>query len=151
MNKFKLELDYHKIPTLVYAGEISSVYKFMDAPQKVAETMEEVIGKSAEEYVYMIALNTKRKPIGAFEVSHGTVDMSIVTPREIYIRALVSGASSIILVHNHPSGYLTPSKKDIELTEAVASVGKLMNIPLVDHIIIADGEYFSFKENKYLI
>lgn len=151
MDKLNLELDCNRIPTLVYDGDIPSVYKFMDAPQKVWETMVAEIGNRAEEYVYMIALDVKRRPIGAFEISHGTVDVSIVTPREIFIRALVCGASSIILVHNHPSGDKSPSKHDIEVTEAVANAGKLLNIPLVDHLILVDEDAFSFKEEKYLI
>ena len=151
MDKLNLELNSYKIPTLVYAGEIENLCGALDTPQKVAETMIPEIGHMAEEYVYMIALDVKRRPIGAFEISHGTVDVSIVTPREIFIRALVCGASSIILVHNHPSGDKSPSKHDIEVTEAVANAGKLLNIPLVDHLILVDEDAFSFKEEKYLI
>lgn len=151
MDKLDLELDCNRIPTLVYAGEIESLYVSLDTPQKVAETLMHEIGYKAEEYVYMIALDVKKRAIGVLEISHGTVDISIVTPREIFIRALVCGASSIVLVHNHPSGNKLPSKHDIEVTEAVVSSGKLLNIPLLDHIILAGDDFFSFKEEKYII
>lgn len=151
MDKLNLELDSYKIPTLVYAGEIENLCGALDTPQKVAETMMPEIGHMAEEYVYMLALDVRKRVLGVFEISHGTVDMSIITPREIFIRALVCGASSIVLVHNHPSGNKLPSKHDLEVTEAVVSSGKLLNVPLLDHIILTSEDFFSFKDEKYII
>lgn len=107
------------------------------------------LNQLAEEYLYMIALSTKNKPLGIFEVSHGTVNASLVNPREIFIRLLLSGASNFILAHNHPSGSCTPSNEDCKLTDRINDCARLMGIPLLDHIIIGDG-YLSYKEKGLL-
>ena len=72
--------------------------------------------------------------------------MSLISPREIFLAALESRAVNILLVHNHPSGDPTPSDADIELTDNVREAGKQMGIPLLDHIVIGDNRYVSFKE-----
>lgn len=96
----------------------------------------------AEEYVYALCLDTALQSIqGIFEISHGSVDSSIVSPREVLIRALLCGASRIILLHNHPSGSLIPSQEDITLTERMKKACNLIGISLIDHIIIGEGYY----------
>jgi DNA repair protein RadC len=100
----------------------------------------------AEEHLYMIACDSKQKVLGVFEISHGSVNASIVSPREIFIRALLCGAVNIVITHNHPSGNSQPSKEDLQVTKRIAEVGKLMGINLLDHIIIGDN-CFSFNEN----
>lgn len=98
---------------------------FFDSPEKVC-TLAKNLGllEAAEEYVYTLALDNKNKATGLFEISHGTVSSSVISPREIYIRALLLGASSIILFHNHPSGDVTPSKDDILVTKRVKSYNR---------------------------
>jgi DNA repair protein RadC len=109
------------------------------------------LNEKAEEYVYMISLNTKSKPFAIFEVSHGTVNTSLMPIREIFIRALLSGAVSIIIVHNHPSGDPTPSPQDIQITKKVKEAGEIIGISLQDHIIIGDNNcYYSFYDNDFL-
>lgn len=122
----------------------------LDNCDKIAKVMKEVfkLDKKAEEYVYMIALNTTLKPIGFFEVSHGAVNQSIMSPSEIFIRALLVGASNIILVHNHPSGDTTPSQSDIRTTKRMKDCANLMNISLLDHIIIGDDIYSFLREGS---
>lgn len=93
----------------------------------------------------MIATDTKQKVLGVFEISHGTVNTSLISPREVFIRALLCGADYIILVHNHPSGNSHPSMEDKKVTERIKECGELMNIKLLDHIIIGD-DYYSFQE-----
>ena len=102
--------------------------------------------KMAEEYCYMIALNSSCKVLGIFFISKGTVNVSLITPREVYIRALLSGAVQIILCHNHPSGSAEPSEMDIVITKKIKEAGELININLADHIIIGSDTYLSFKE-----
>lgn len=116
-------------------------------PLEVAEMLNTVfrLNKKAEEHGYMIAMNTKSKVLGVFEVSHGTVDLSIVNPREIFIRALLCGAQGIILAHNHPSGDVTPSEEDRAVYERIKKAGKLLGIQVHDNIIVGNG-YFSFAE-----
>lgn len=106
----------------------------------------------AEEYVYCLCFDTAIKNIlGIFEVSHGSVNSSIVNPREILIRALLCGVSSLILLHNHPSGIPDPSREDIKTTERVQRACQVIGVSLLDHVIVGkDGRYFSFGEAHLL-
>ena len=99
-----------------------------------------------QEEIRLIMLNTKNKIIDHKTISKGTVNASIVTPREIFFPAIKMMASSIILAHNHPSADVTPSSEDKNITEIVARSGKLINIKLLDHIIIGKNKIYSFKE-----
>ena len=123
----------------------------LTTPTEISNMMKEVfrLDKKAEEYVYMIAFNTKCKPIGIFEISHGTVNACLCNPREIFIRALLVGASSIVMVHNHPSGDCTPSSTDIKCHKRIKSCSDILNVQLLDNVIIGD-RYYSFKENGFL-
>lgn len=104
----------------------------------------------AEEHCYMMAFNTAGRILGLFFLSKGTADACLLNPREIYIRALLAGASHIILLHNHPSGDVSPSRRDIKVTGAVREAGELIGVALADHIIIGRMDnnrcYFSFRE-----
>ena len=94
----------------------------------------------------MLALNTKCRVIGLFEISHGTVNECLVSPREVLIRALLCGAAAIFLVHNHPSGDPQPSTMDTVVTKRMQQACKMIGIELLDHIIVGD-HYYSFLEN----
>lgn len=107
------------------------------------------IHEEPEEYMYMICMNTKNKIIGVFEISHGTVNASLVTPREVFQKALLANAVSIILMHNHPSGDCTPSRQDIEITTRLTEAGKVVGVEVLDHIIVGD-RYSSLKEKGYM-
>lgn len=107
------------------------------------------IHEKPEEYMYMICMNTKNKVIGVFEISHGTVNASLVTPREVYQKALLANATSIIVMHNHPSGDSRASREDIEVTKRLADAGKVVGVELLDHIIVGDS-YSSLKEAGHL-
>ena len=98
----------------------------------------------------MIAMNSSCKVLGIFLISKGTVNVSLISPREVYIRALLSGAVQIVLCHNHPPGCAVPSESDMEATKKVKEAGKLMGIALADHIIIGGDSYLSFKEAEIL-
>ena len=107
------------------------------------------IHEEPEEYMYMICMNTKNKIIGVFEISHGSVNSSIVNPREVFQKALLANAVSIILMHNHPSGDPTPSREDIEVTKRLVEAGKIVGVQVLDHIVVGD-RYVSLKEKGYL-
>lgn len=107
------------------------------------------IHEEPEEYMYMICMNTKNKIIGVFEISHGSVNASIVSPREVFQKALLANAVSIILMHNHPSGDTTPSREDIEITKRLVEAGKIVGVEVLDHIIVGD-KYSSLKEKGYV-
>lgn len=124
----------------------------LDSPEKVKNLLNYLYsaGKKAEEYTWLIALNTKCKPIGIFEISHGTANYSVVQPREIFVRLCLCGAVSFIVAHNHPSGDPTPSREDIKITKRLFEAGQLMGINYLDHIIVYSDNYYSFKENDLM-
>ena len=99
------------------------------------------------EEVLLLLLDGKNHLIKEEIISKGTVNASLVSPREIMICALEYHAVYFILLHNHPSGDATPSKQDIEVTKRLNEVGHLLDIPILDHIIIGDQSYYSLKEN----
>lgn len=103
-----------------------------------------------KECVLLLMLNTKGRLIKETELSKGTVKSSLLSPREVFVEALQASAVHIILLHNHPSGDPTPSKEDLEITATIAEMGRKLDIPLIDHIIIGDNRYISFKEQGYL-
>lgn len=119
----------------------------MNCPENISLMMQSLLhmDELAEEHCYMIALNSSCKVLGVFFVSKGTVNASLVSSREVFLRAMLIGAVQIILCHNHPSGNITPSDSDIKLTKQMKEAGELLNILLVDHIIIGKGNYLSLK------
>lgn len=125
---------------------------FMTSPNVVVAIMNELfkLDVLAEECCYMIALNTKSCILGICLVSKGNVSSTMMGPREIYLRALLLGASFIILVHNHPSGSSEPSSADLISTKKVVEVGDLVGIPVTDHIIIGRSQWCSMKEKELL-
>ena len=94
----------------------------------------------------MACMDTKGQVIREKKLSEGSVKMSLISPREIFLEALDAKAVNILLVHNHPSGDPTPSKSDKEITDKVREMGDKLDIPLLDHIVIGDNRYFSFRE-----
>lgn len=129
-------------PTLTYAIKSPD-----DAAQIGREFMR--IHEEPEEYMYMICMNVKNKVIGVFEISHGTVNSSLVTPREVFQKALLANAVSVIFLHNHPSGDCTPSREDIETTKRLVEAGKIIGVEVLDHIIVGDS-YSSLKGQGYV-
>ena len=103
-----------------------------------------------QEHFCAIFLNTKNGVLGSKTIHIGTVNMSVVGPREVFREAVRQGASSLIVVHNHPSGDPTPSPEDITVTNRLFQVGELLDIPLLEHIIIGHGVYRSLKMDGVL-
>lgn len=119
-------------------------------PSSIAEYYMEEMRHQKQEHMKLLMLNTKSKLLGETDVSKGTVNASLISPRELFIEALNKQAVSIILLHNHPSGDPTPSKTDVLLTKRVKEAGDLIGIELLDHIIIGDNCYISFAEKELL-
>lgn len=115
-------------------------------PGKVAEYFMERLRHRKTECVYLLSLDAKGKLIREKKLSDGSVRMALISPREVFLEALSSGAVNIILLHNHPSGDPTPSEADLKMTFNIYELGMKMDIPLLDHIIIGDNRYISFKE-----
>ncbi len=106
-------------------------------------------GRSQEEF-WVIALDAKNRLMQAVPITKGTLMGSLIHPREIFALAIRNHAAGIIVLHNHPSGDPQPSVEDRKVTEQIAEAGKLMGIPLLDHIIIGNETYFSFKDSGLL-
>jgi DNA repair protein RadC len=104
---------------------------------------------SHEEF-YVAFLNNSKRLLGIKKISSGGSTSTIVEPAEVMRQAILNRANSIILVHNHPSGYLKESKADIMLTKRLAESGKLLNIPVIDHIIIAGNDFISLKSKNLM-
>lgn len=102
------------------------------------------------ECVVLACLDAKGQLIAEKRLSDGSVKMALISPREIFLEALSCKAVNILLVHNHPSGDPSPSKADMELTENVREIGDKIDIPLLDHIVIGDNRYYSFKESFWV-
>lgn len=100
-----------------------------------------------QEIFKVVLLNTKNEIIADIDVSIGTLNSSLVHPREIFREAIKRSSNKIILMHNHPSGSIKPSKEDKQITSRLIKCGEIIGIEVIDHIIIGDGTYFSFKEN----
>lgn len=122
------------------------------SPDNVAEFATEYLTmhELPEEFLYMVCLNTKNKIIGVFELSHGNVNSSIFGVREMFQKALLANAVSIILLHNHPSGDCTPSSEDIKATERAIEAGKIVGVDVLDHIIIGDRDFISLRQKGYI-
>jgi len=102
-----------------------------------------------EEFLVLL-LNTQHAVMRELLVTRGTLDTSIVHPREVFRPAIAESAAAVILVHNHPSGDPTPSPEDQEVTKQLAAAGQLIGIPVLDHIVIGDARYVSFVESGLL-
>lgn len=120
------------------------------SPSSVASIYMEALRHLECEHFKVVILDTKHNIIGDHTLSVGTVNASLVHPREVFIYALRHHAVSIILLHNHPSGNSTPSNEDIAITKRIQSSGEILGINLLDHIVIGDGNYTSLKEKGYI-
>ncbi len=106
----------------------------------------EMTGFGREKFIVLV-VNNKNMVLKKSLISIGTVSESIVHPREVFRDAIREGGSAIIISHNHPSGILTPSREDIAATERLVEAGRIIGIPLLDHIIVSDRSYYSMKES----
>lgn len=116
-----------------------------DVATAVRKITEKEVGGDEREHFIAVALNTKNKITGYYIVSIGTVNSSLVHPREVLRFAIAQGATAFIVAHNHPSGQVDPSQEDIKVTERLREAGALVGIPLLDHIIVGDNDHYSFK------
>lgn len=151
ITKYNTMLEGTKL-TLVKEKTTRYPAQSLNNPDAIIDCMNEVfnLNKMSEEYIYLLCFNTKLSLQGVFEVSHGTVNMSITDPSIIFKKALLCNAASIAIIHNHPSGDCTPSQQDIEITDRIQKAGELLNIQLIDHLIVGNPGYFSLKETGYI-
>ena len=115
-------------------------------PASIADYYMEQLRHEEQELLICMMLDTKNHLLGDEMIFKGTVNSSLANPREIFLSAVSYHALGILLVHNHPSGDCTPSEADISFTQRIKEAGELLGIPLLDHIIIGDCKYLSFRE-----
>lgn len=120
------------------------------SPNDVVSFFSAELSSERVEKFIAVFLNTKNEMIAWEVISIGSLNASIVHPREVFNRAIKRSAASILAVHNHPSGHVEPSREDINITKRLSEVGQIVGIPMVDHIIIGKDKYYSFKEQNQL-
>lgn len=149
--KTRLTVDRKAVLEKDYSVNYPELDNMMNSPEKIVKLAKGFLRmhEETEEYMYMICLNTKLMMTGLFEVSHGNVNSSVVGTREVFQKALLGNAVSIILMHNHPSGDCTPSTADIEITKRLVEAGKIVGVEVLDHIIIGK-HYCSLREKGHL-
>lgn len=137
---FELSKRYNKLMTWGFKNYIKSA-------KDVFNIFKDDFRNSKQEEFYVVLLDIKNNIISKRGISLGTLNESIVHPRDVFKEAIKESANSIILVHNHPSGDPTPSLEDKEITEKLVEIGELLGIRVLDHVIIGNGEFWSWKEN----
>lgn len=122
----------------------------LSGPEDARALLQRCLGYQDREVFAIVLMDARNQVMGVNTVSVGSVSASIVHPREVFKPAILMAASSILLAHCHPSGDPTPSQDDIELTRRLSRAGQLLGIEVLDHIIVADASYCSFKERGIL-
>ena len=120
------------------------------SPSAVANYYMEDLRHEEQEVLLLLMLNQRGRLIKERYMFKGTVNASVISPREIFVEALASRAVQIILLHNHPSGDASPSQEDLNVTRRIKEAGQLLGIALTDHIIIGEHAYVSLREEHYL-
>lgn len=119
-------------------------------PGTVAAYFMEKLRHRKTECVYLLCLDTKGLILEELKLSEGSVNKALISPREVFIKALKAEAVNVILIHNHPSGDPTPSSLDREVTARLVRMGYEIGIPLLDHVIIGDNSFYSFRQSGYV-
>ena len=159
IHEYNTRLNENRLPILAESRKYAiDGRKRFDNPMLLAELAAKTVGlkDAAEEYIYVFAFDVKMHLIALFEVSHGTVNYALSSPRDIMMRLLMVGAAAFAIAHNHPSGDPSPSSEDGALTERLKQAGDLLRVPLMDHVVVGgDGEggfkYKSFREEGLLV
>ena len=132
--------------------ESSSLYdydqKVLNNPYAAAKLLNDIFDMEClrgVEHFVMLALDSKLRVVGEYDIHTGTINSSVVSIRSIFRRAMLCNANSIIVAHNHPSGVVKPSKEDVSITDRIKEAGEILDIKLQDHIIIGEDDYYSFR------
>ncbi|SCN02056.1 JAB domain-containing protein [Bacillus wiedmannii] len=135
---------------MVKEGSLFYKERRIESPENASALLKQFLGEMDREYFIVLCLDTKNQPT-AINVCHiGSLNASIVHPREVLKPAIISNAASIIVAHNHPSNDPTPSREDIEVTKRLAEAGKVIGVELLDHVIVCSDSFVSLKEKGYI-
>lgn len=142
-----VRINFYKLKMV---KEDSGLYEVpvIKSPTEVYQAAKQLLAlhEEPEEHFCILCLNVKNKIVGVHTISIGSLNASIVHPREVFKAALLNNANGIICLHNHPSGDPEPSRDDIETTRRLVEAGEIMGINVLDHIIIGEQSYLSMKE-----
>lgn len=146
----QFKLDIVSVRLVKEASLLSDIR--LESPEAVVDFMGKRLAEMDREVVCVINVDVKNRPINCHIVSMGALDYAVVSPRELFKASILSNAASIVLLHNHPSGEIEPSKNDVLITKRVKTVADLIGIPLLDHIIVGwnNPKHFSFRSEKLM-
>lgn len=146
MNMFETLMEVVSVKQIVAERKLEYDVQ-VNSPNKAAAVAQQIIGDDAAESILVVVLDVKNRINAVHKTSMGTLDMSVVGVREIFRAAILNNGARIIVCHNHPSGDPTPSESDKITTDRLRDCGKILGIPLQDHIIATADSYYSFREN----
>lgn len=141
--------EYLDRVSVFMVAEPINKYRVQDS-NKAAQLLLDYMKHFDREHLVALCLDMKRQIQSIHEISVGTLDRALAHPREVFKAAILANAATIILAHNHPSGYVEPSDADIILTERLREAGDIIGIEVQDHLIIGGDSYYSFAENGML-
>lgn len=135
--------------------EVQEKYEFLKdiqikSPSTLIDAIRKLIGDEDREVLLVLALNMKNKIIAVHRCHVGSINASIVHPREVFKSAILNNAASIVMAHNHPSFDPTPSKEDYDVTKRIVEAGHILGIELLDHIIVGNESGISLREKGYI-
>ena len=128
------------------AKKAAEKVQIVHGPEDAAHYVMPHLRYEQKEHFAVLLLNTKNHILGLLDVSIGSLSASVVHPREVFAMAIRYAAASMILVHNHPSGDPNPSREDLAITDRLVKAGRILDIPVLDHIILGDNRFLSLKE-----
>lgn len=146
----KLKLEAFFTVAIRFSKETRGVVKKITSPSDISNLLMDEMKFLQKEEFKILMLDTKNQITKVETISIGTLNASIVHPRDVFKSAILNSANTIILVHNHPSGNPEPSKEDINITNRLIDVGELVGIKVLDHIILGNNRYISFKEKNLI-
>lgn len=137
----ELVVSYRRMKTMTTCADRS-----IATPREAASVFASIMGEEAVEVFGILCLTTKHRLIAYHQISRGGIDHAVASPREVFQVALLSHAAAVVVGHNHPSGDPMPSSDDVTLTTRLEQAGEILAVPLLDHVIVAEDNYYSFKE-----
>lgn len=143
-------LEIVRIEQIICEAE-EGVNYMIKGPQDGADIASRFIGRDDREVFFVMCLNTKNHVVAVYRCHIGSLNASIVHPREVFKSAILNNAASVIVAHQHPSGDITPSMEDINVTKRLAEAGKLLGIEVLDHLVVNnEGKFTSLKEKGHI-
>ena len=147
----ELKMGYIPLVRLCLVKEKEVPYRktVLNTPEMVAEIVNTIVPRADREYVLVVSLDARKRPIGIEVVAVGKLNAVMVSPRDIFKHCIINSADSLVIAHNHPSGEPEPSEEDWNFTKKMKKVGEFLEIPVLDHVIVGeDGKYVSLQERS---